>query len=96
MAGHVVVFCVWPDMSPFGASFLSFYPLLATFSPYPQLSCEPGDELIATDIVNNLPKEVQKGLNKKAEINKMKKKEIVAIIAYLQRLGTDIKVKAKK
>ena len=53
-------------------------------------------ELIATDIVNNLPKEVQKGLNKKAEINKMKKKEIVAIIAYLQRLGTDIKVKAKK
>jgi cytochrome c oxidase cbb3-type subunit I/II len=51
-------------------------------------------EIIATDIVNNLPKEVQKGLNKEAEINKLKNKEIVAIIAYMQRLGTDIKAKS--
>jgi cytochrome c oxidase cbb3-type subunit I/II len=50
-------------------------------------------EIIAADIVNNLPKEVQKGLNKQAEINKLKTKEIVAIIAYMQRLGTDIKAK---
>jgi len=54
--------------------------------------------LIATDIVNNLPKEVQKTINKENEIAKLEKKEIVAMIAYLQRLGTDIKVKpdAKK
>jgi cytochrome c oxidase cbb3-type subunit I/II len=50
-------------------------------------------ELIATDIVNNLPKEMQKSLNIPTEIQKLKKKEIVAIIAYLQRLGTDIKAK---
>jgi cytochrome c oxidase cbb3-type subunit I/II len=50
-------------------------------------------ELIASDIVNNLPKQVQKGLNIKMEIDKLKKKEIVAIIAYMQRIGTDIKSK---
>jgi cytochrome c oxidase cbb3-type subunit I/II len=50
-------------------------------------------ELIASDIVNNLPKQVQKGLNIKMEIDKLKKKEIVAIIAYMQRIGTDIKAK---
>lgn len=48
---------------------------------------------IAEDIVNNLPKEMQKGIDKEKEINKLKSKEIVALIAYLQRLGTDIKVK---
>jgi len=52
-------------------------------------------EVIATDIVNNLPKEIQKKINKKQEINSLKKKEIVALIAYLQRLGTDIKVEQK-
>ena len=50
-------------------------------------------EVIATDIVNNLPKQVQKGLNIKMEIKKLKNKEIVAIIAYMQRIGTDIKAK---
>jgi len=49
-------------------------------------------ELIATDIVKNLPKEVQKNLNIPKEIANLKKKEIVALIAYLQRLGMDIKV----
>lgn len=47
--------------------------------------------IIATDVVENLPKEMLKNINKKAEIEKMQKKEIVAIIAYLQRMGTDIK-----
>jgi cytochrome c oxidase cbb3-type subunit I/II len=47
--------------------------------------------IIATDIVENLPKDVLKNLDKKAEIDKMKKREIVALIAYLQRMGTDIK-----
>ena len=50
-------------------------------------------EAIAADIVNNLPKEVLVGINKQEEINKLKTKEIVAMIAYLQRLGTDVKVK---
>jgi cytochrome c oxidase cbb3-type subunit I/II len=48
-------------------------------------------ELIAADIVNNLPKEVLAGMNKQQEIDNLKKKEIVALIAYLQRLGIDIK-----
>jgi cytochrome c oxidase cbb3-type subunit I/II len=52
-------------------------------------------ETIAADIVNNLPKVMQKNINKTAEINKLKQKEIVALIAYLQRLGTDIKAKAE-
>jgi cytochrome c oxidase cbb3-type subunit I/II len=50
-------------------------------------------EEIATDIVKNQPKEVLKNIDVNAEISKMKNKEIVALIAYLQRLGTDIKVK---
>ena len=49
-------------------------------------------EVVASDIINNLPKELQKGLNKSAEINKLKSKEIVALIAYLQRLGSDVKI----
>lgn len=40
---------------------------------------------------NSLPPKMQKTYNKKAEVEKMKTKEIVAIIAYLQRIGTDIK-----
>jgi cytochrome c oxidase cbb3-type subunit I/II len=48
---------------------------------------------IATDLVNNMPKEILKGIDKEAKIKELQKKEIVAMIAYLQRLGTDIKVK---
>jgi cytochrome c oxidase cbb3-type subunit I/II len=46
---------------------------------------------IALDIINNLPKEVQANMRKEDEVAKLQKKEIVAIIAYLQRLGVDIK-----
>ncbi len=46
---------------------------------------------IATDIVTNYPLELKKSINIQNEINKLKTKEVVAIIAYLQRLGTDIK-----
>lgn len=46
---------------------------------------------IATDIVQNLPKDILANMDQKAAIEKMKKKEIVALIAYLQRMGTDIK-----
>jgi cytochrome c oxidase cbb3-type subunit I/II len=54
---------------------------------------------IATNIVdekfNSLPPSIQKTYNKKAEVEKMKTKEVVAIIAYLQRIGTDIKAVKK-
>ena len=49
---------------------------------------------IVTDISNSLPKDVKKTYNIKSETAKMKTKEVVALIAYLQRLGTDIKAKA--
>lgn len=46
---------------------------------------------IAEDIVNNFEAEVLKNVNKEDLIKDIEKKEIVAVIAYLQRLGTDIK-----
>ncbi len=45
---------------------------------------------IATDIINNQPAEILKNINKNQEISKLEKKEIVALIAYLQRLGKDV------
>jgi len=48
---------------------------------------------IAVDIVENTPKSALKGVNKEAKIREIEKKEIIAMIAYLQRMGTDIKVK---
>ncbi len=47
--------------------------------------------IIAEDIVNNFEPEVLKDVNKEDLIKDIEKKEIVAVIAYLQRLGTDIK-----
>ena len=47
--------------------------------------------IIAEDIVNNFEPEVLKNVNKEDLIKDIEKKEIVAVIAYLQRLGTDIK-----
>lgn len=47
--------------------------------------------IIAEDIVNNFEPEVLKNINKEDLIKDIEKKEIVAVIAYLQRLGTDIK-----
>ena len=46
---------------------------------------------IATDIVMNYPEGVRKTMNIDAKIQELKTKEMVAIIAYLQRIGTDIK-----
>lgn len=53
-------------------------------------------EAIARDIVENMPSDVLKRINKEAKIKELKKRELVALIAYLQRLGTDIKVKTNK
>ncbi len=48
---------------------------------------------IAADIFDNLPEEMRQQMDRKAEIARLKRKEVVALIAYLQRLGTDIKAK---
>jgi len=50
---------------------------------------------IVDDIVNSLPKKRQASYNKKEAIAKMKTKEIVALVAYLQRLGMDVKADVK-
>ena len=44
---------------------------------------------IAADIVKNQPAELLKNINVAEETKKLEKKEIVALIAYLQRLGKD-------
>lgn len=49
--------------------------------------------LIATDIVNNMDADLLKTVNKESLIKEIQSKELVAIIAYLQRLGVDIKTK---
>jgi len=49
---------------------------------------------IATDIVNNMDKEVLKNVNKEALIKEIQAKELTALIAYLQRLGMDIKAES--
>lgn len=46
---------------------------------------------IATDIIENLPKEMKENIDAKAEIEKLKTKDIVALIGYLQRIGVDVK-----
>lgn len=48
-------------------------------------------KVIAQDIVDNMGKEVLKGVNKKELVSEIQNKEIVALISYLQRLGIDIK-----
>ena len=50
-------------------------------------------EKVATSIVNELSGLVE-GIDKEAKIKELKGKEIVALISYLQRLGTDIKVES--
>jgi cytochrome c oxidase cbb3-type subunit I/II len=51
--------------------------------------------LIATDIVETSPKEALKGISKEAMVKELENKKIIALIAYLQRLGTDIKTTKK-
>ena len=52
--------------------------------------------VIAADIVNTTDPIALKGRNKNDLIKEIEQKDIVAIIAYLQRLGTDVKVKPSK
>jgi cytochrome c oxidase cbb3-type subunit I/II len=50
---------------------------------------------IVDDIMNSLPKKLQASYNKKEAVAKMKTKEIIALVAYLQRLGMDVKADVK-
>jgi cytochrome c oxidase cbb3-type subunit I/II len=50
-------------------------------------------ESIANDIANSLPESMKKSFSVKEETSKIKSREIVALIAYLQRLGKDISAK---
>ncbi len=51
---------------------------------------------IAQDIVNNMPEEIKKTMNIEKKIGELKSKEIIALIAYMQRLGTDISSENKE
>ncbi len=53
-------------------------------------------KLVAEDIVQTTPKQALIGVNKAALIKDIQQKEIVAVIAYLQRLGVDITLQPKK
>lgn len=50
---------------------------------------------IAEDIVNTTPKQALVGVNQATLIKDIEQKEIVAVIAYLQRLGVDITITKK-
>ncbi|MNU84850.1 hypothetical protein D3C71_745780 [compost metagenome] len=52
--------------------------------------------VIAEDIVKNMPEMALNGMNPETKIKELQQKEIIALIAYLQRLGTDIKAKPSK
>ncbi len=77
-------------MRTLGVPYKSGYEKLA------KRDAEKQAEEISTNIVedtySSLPEKVKKMYHKEAEINKMKSKEIVALIAYLQRLGKDVRV----
>jgi cytochrome c oxidase cbb3-type subunit I/II len=47
--------------------------------------------LIATDIVKNTPKGALNGVSPASKIKELENKKLIALIAYLQRLGTDVK-----
>ena len=61
--------------------------------PYPQYS---EDEILnqmdiqATEIAKNILKDIKSDNYTDEDVNRMKQKEIIALIAYLQRLGSDI------
>lgn len=52
--------------------------------------------VIAEDIVKNMPEMALNGMSPETKIKELQQKEIIALIAYLQRLGTDIKAKPSK
>jgi cytochrome c oxidase cbb3-type subunit I/II len=52
--------------------------------------------LIAEDIIKTTPKQALIGVNQKSLIKEIEQKEIIAVIAYLQRLGLDITLQPKK
>ncbi len=68
--------------------------------PYPEgyekialKDVEVQSKIIAEDIVKSMPEVALAGMSAEAKVKDLQQKEIIALIAYLQRLGTDIKVK---
>lgn len=68
--------------------------------PYPEgyekialKDVEVQSKIIAEDIVKSMPEVALTGMSAEAKVKDLQQKEIIALIAYLQRLGTDIKVK---
>lgn len=68
--------------------------------PYPEgyekialKDVEVQSKIIAEDIVKSMPEVALSGMSAEAKVKDLQQKEIIALIAYLQRLGTDIKVK---
>lgn len=53
-------------------------------------------EDIVSEIIKDMPKDVAAKMDREAKIKEVQRKEIVALIAYLQRIGTDIKAKPSK
>ena len=53
-------------------------------------------KVIAEDIVKNMPKMALNGMSPETKVKELQQKEIIALIAYLQRIGTDIKAKPSK
>ncbi len=51
----------------------------------------PIAEDIINDLLNSTTDDLKASMNKEQLVNDLKTKEIIAVIAYLQRLGTDIK-----
>ncbi|HRP52763.1 MAG TPA: cytochrome-c oxidase, cbb3-type subunit II, partial [Fluviicola sp.] len=68
--------------------------------PYPEgyekialKDVEVQSKIIAEDIVKSMPEVALTGMSAEAKVKDLQQKESIALIAYLQRLGTDIKVK---
>lgn len=53
-------------------------------------------KVVAEDIVNTTPKQALVGVNKAVLVKEIQQKEIIAVIAYLQRLGVDITLQPNK
>lgn len=71
-------------------------PYAADYASKAKKDLEVQAEAIARDIVMNIDKKLLKGVDIEAKIDEIKKKEIVALIAYMQRLGSDITTTLKK
>jgi cytochrome c oxidase cbb3-type subunit I/II len=66
-------------------------PYLPGFDRKAEADMKNQAHMIATDIVANTTKGALQGVSKEAKIKELENKKLIALIAYLQRLGTDVK-----